>query len=80
MQCGKVCLELEIDEALKKRLENAEASQQTEDGNINNQPTKLRTGEVFEVMVVGHKGETNAENPANDWDSEEEGIGEVAPH
>lgn len=65
---------------MKKRLENAKSGEQAEGENVNDKPAELGAGEVFEVVVVGHEGETDAENPADDRDREEEGVGEVAPH
>ena len=75
---GRVCLE--VNQALEKRLEDAEAGEEAEDKDIDNQPAKLGASEVAKVMVVRHESEADTENPADDRDREEEGVGEVAPH
>jgi len=40
----------------------------------------LRASEVAKVVIACHESEADTENPADDWDREEEGVGEVAPH
>lgn len=74
----RVCLE--VNQALEKRLEDAEAGEEAEDEDVDNQPAKLGASEVAKVVIARHESEADAENPADNGNCEEEGVGEVAPH
>ncbi len=69
-----------ISKSLEGVFENTETGKETEDDDVDDEPAELRSGEVFQVVVVGHESEADTDNPADDRDGEDKSIGEIAPH